>query len=245
MAKKAGPGTIFYILFAGLPVTAMVFYGVYLYYFHDYGPMVSPEFHKEEKDPLQGMGKPVAPVLPAPTQAQKLSLQLRMEAHRISQDQLTGRPPFSVEVQVVNEGAQNIRVVYTAWPSSLLDLRVYYLGPAGQFTPEKLVPALETPPPKPVGATGAQTFRHLIATLSPGNRLSLPVALTPAYLFTRPGKYRLEVQYDPLSYAKQTGLQVQPLGIYALPLQSPSVEIEVVAAGSAAESKPGPAVAQP
>lgn len=245
MAKKPGPGTIFYIIFAGLPVTAMVFYGVYLYYFHDYGPMVSPEFHKEENDPLHGIGKPITPAPPAPNQGQKLSLQLRIEPQRIGQDRLTGRPPFSAEVLVINEGTQNIRVVYTAWPSALLDLRVYYLGPLGQFAPEKLVPALEAVPPKPTGVTGAQTFRHLIATLSPGNRLSLPVTLAPAYTFTRPGKYRLEVQYDPLSYAKQAGLQVQPLGIYALPLQSQPLEIEVTAAGAAPEDKPAPAAGQP
>ncbi|MCW8130435.1 MAG: hypothetical protein KIS92_08820 [Planctomycetota bacterium] len=229
MAKKVGQ--VFYILFCGVPLTALVLYGLYLFYYHDYGPLVSPEFHAKDGSPKPPPRNPTVPQPPPPQQPRQLKLlgTVRLEPPALSAERAAGRQePVTAEFSIANEGAMGAQVIYTPWPSALLDIRLQYLGPDGKGKPERLRPVKGFAAPVfPNNPMGPRILRHFTTVIQPGERLAFPIPLVPPYELTQPGVYRLEVLYDPLSYCTQARLNIAAINAYGMPLQTPPIEFTV------------------
>ncbi|MBI3828912.1 MAG: hypothetical protein HY291_05320 [Planctomycetes bacterium] len=233
MPNKPGkPGNVFYIVFVGVPISAMLIYGVYIYYYHDYGDFVSPEFHKNEPPSGSSLTNGTGPAVPVQAPVAKLAAVVRLTPVTLSVSEVSDAHKLVLaELLITNDGAASVRILYTPWPSSLIEPQVDYLGPDGKAKPEKIdIPRDALPPVPPHDPRAPKPIRFFLAYLNPGEKLSIPVALNPPLDLSRPGKYSLHVQYDPSTFCRQMALNAIALGVYSHPLQTPAVEFEVVGA---------------
>lgn len=226
MAKKIGQ--VFYIVFCGVPLTALVLYGLYLYYYHDYGPLVSPEFHDRDDNPKVPQGYPANPVVSQPAKTLKLVGKVKLESASFSTEAGAGRQhPITAEFVIANEGSVGAQVLYTPWPSALLDVRLQYLGTDGKAQPERQIPNKSfSVPSYSTSPNVIRPMRHFTTIIPPGDKVAIPVNLVPPFEL-KPGVYKLEVLYDPLSYCTQARLSIRELNAYAIPLQTPPIQFTV------------------
>lgn len=241
VANKPGkPGNFFYIVFVGLPLSAMLLYGVYIYYYHDYGPKVSPEFHKDDADPGPGNSNITRnPVMSAPPPVAKVSsVVLLTQTSLKTAEASDAHKLLLAELLITNDGASSIRILYTPWPSTLVEPQIDYLGADGKAKPARIaMPRDAIPPIPPHDPHSPKPVRFFLANLNPGDKLSVPVALNPPFDLSRPGKYSLQIQYDPTTFCRQMALNALVLGVYAYPLHTPAVEFEVLGVNTAPAEK--------
>ncbi len=137
---------------------------------------------------------------------------------------------ITVELSIENQGPLLGRLLYTPWPSPLLEPHLFLLGPQDKETP--LPPPGEPPntphpAPPPLGKREVKPLRFCVAELPAGRRLNLPLTLQPPYDLSRPGKYRLKVAYRPAAFAEAESISLEALRISALNVDFPPLDFEV------------------
>ena len=219
--------SMYYILFVGLPLSCMLGYFAYLWNY-GYEPKLK-EGHSNPFDPE--LPPPAVPRFPGPSAASsvRMSASLRMErAVLAAEEALNPARAVTATLCLRNEGQDRVRVLYTPWPSTLIQVRLYFLGASGKAARELLQPSTPSAAPAVLAGPGLSAAqRHLTADLERGGELVLPVALKPPFDLSRPGRYRLELVYAPDAFAAETHLNAAPMGVLLLALNPPPLEFSV------------------
>jgi hypothetical protein len=106
-----------------------------------------------------------------------------------------------------NPASVSARALDGPLPSNLVEARIEYLGPEGRDEPQTVA---AKPLPSPPG-------KAVVVELMPGRELALPVSLA-SFDLSRPGKYRLQVLYQPAVLAQEQGVSLDRLGVHAAAL---------------------------
>jgi len=175
----------YYILFVGLPFAMLVIFSVYVWN------------ATEIKPKNTRVVQPLPVELPVNTVA-RLTPSLRMSKASFS-THVAQNPATAIvaELALRNDGRGQVKVLYTPWPSALVQVQLHYLGLSGAQPPELLKPVAGV---VPSSARQAASQKYLVTELEPGVELILPVPLKPPYDLSRAGTYRLEVVYAPEAY---------------------------------------------
>jgi hypothetical protein len=129
-------------------------------------------------------------------QALRLTLQLNRTQHayaKLEQEPLWG------ELILKNAGRQPLPVLDGPVAKGLLGLTIYRVGPGG-----KQPLNLQQKP----GAQNLNDFRgqNRIVELLPERSLHIPFALSQRFLFTEPGRYEIQLCYQPYVFTKENKL---------------------------------------
>lgn len=223
MAKVRSKTWTFLILtLCALPLIALV---VYFLYFDstDYSQVERPD-QERWSAPVRGPAPRIAVL--------NLSASLRLESTRIGPHYLREHAQtVAAEALIRNQDAVACRLVYTPWPSSLFEVRIYFRGRHEELNERLESPVVPHPSPAepvPAGAPVAPPLRHFVAELKPGQTLSLPLPLQPPFDLHRPGHYRLEAFYKPKVFAAEQKLNAEAQGLYLVALPCTPLDFEIL-----------------
>ena len=218
--------SLYYIIFVGFPFAVLVAFSVYVWNSTEIKPR-NPEVVQPSPDgPAVNVVTRITPVL-------------RMAKPSFS-TQLARNPAAAIVAELVlrNESQGKVKVLYTPWPSPLLQVKLHYLGPDGQKQPEFLKPVAgaDTGSPRLAGMAAGQ--KYLVTELEQGVELFLPVPLKPPYDLSRAGTYRLEVVYAPEAYLQHMRLNTLHSELYNQTLTPQALEFRVSGEAAAPQENP-------
>jgi hypothetical protein len=166
---------------------------------------------------------PVTPVSkPAKAADPRLTASLHVDRAALAGVRARGKGEVvTAEFRMTNDAPERVTLLDGILPSMLLEVRLFHLGPDGKQAPRPL------PVTGPAAGAPAGLPRHALVDLMPGRTFILPVRLAPPYDLTAPGRYRLEVRYQPAAYVNALSLDVSESGVLLAPVTPPPLEFEV------------------